>query len=231
MREPKVGPAALPLHASPREAVAAPRTPELDEAALLARLRAGDAAAFSALVQRHHGSLLRVAMGFVSSAAVAEEVVQESWMAVITGLDGFEARASFRTWLFTILVNRAKTRGQREKRLVPFSSLGKADADEPEPAPERFRVDGSWESPPRSWGADSPEELLLRDEMVLVLEQAVSALPERYRIVITLRDIEELSAEDVCRMLGITEQNQRVLLHRARARLKELVEAHLLDGA
>ncbi len=201
-----------------------------NERHLLAELRRGDAVAFASLVQRYQASLLRIALGFVSSQAVAEEVVQDAWLAVINGLDKFEGRSSFRTWLFSILINRAKTRGQRESRGTPFSALGAGRNEEAEITVDHFRDNGAWTTPPRSWGAESPEEILLRDEMTNVIDKAIAALPDRYRVVVTLRDIEELPSDDVCRMLEINEQNQRVLLHRARARLRQLVEVHLLGG-
>lgn len=201
-----------------------------NERHLLAKLRRGDAEAFASLVQRYQASLVRIALGFVSSQAVAEEVVQDAWMAVINGLDRFEGRSSFRTWLFSILINRAKTRGQRESRGTPFSALGTGRSDETEITADHFRDNGAWASPPRSWGAESPEEILLRDEMANVIDKAIAALPDRYRVMVTLRDIEELPSDEVCRMLEINEQNQRVLLHRARARLRQWIESHLLEG-
>lgn len=201
---------------------------EEEELALLTQLRKGDADALAHLVGRYQASLMRVASGFVSSLAVAEDVVQETWLAVIKGMSRFEGRSSFRTWLFSIVVNRAKTRGVQEHRTMPFSALGEAGSLEPAVVNQAFDKEGRWAAPPRSWGADSPEEMLLRNEMQQVLTHSIAALPERYRVIITLRDIEEIAAQDVCQLLDINEQNQRVLLHRARARLRSMVEAQFI---
>jgi RNA polymerase sigma-70 factor, ECF subfamily len=173
--------------------------------------------------------MLRIALLYVSSRAVAEEVVQETWLAVVTGLERFEGRSTFKTWLFRILTNKAKTRGQREARTVPFSALA-ADGDEDRTAvdADRFagpdrRNAGHWAAPPRG----VPEERLLAAEARRRIEDAIAALPLNQRAVITLRDVEGLSAEEACNVLGVSETNQRVLLHRARSKVRAAFERYL----
>jgi RNA polymerase sigma-70 factor (ECF subfamily) len=163
-------------------------------------------------------------MLFVSSRAVAEEVVQETWLAVLTGLERFEGRSSLKTWLFTILSNKAKTRGQREARTLPFSAFA-ADGDEEDTAvdADRFVRGGAWGAPPRG----IPEERLLAGEARARIDRAIAALPTNQRAVITLRDVEGLSAEEACNVLGLSETNQRVLLHRARAKVRAAFEEYL----
>ena len=199
-----------------------------DDERLVDQARAGDQEAFAALVRRHGPALLRLARMYVSSDAVAEEVVQETWLAVLRGLERFEGRSSFRTWLFRILVNRAKTRGVREHRSVPFASLGGAgggDDDERGPAvdPSRFLADGAWASPPRRW-QDDPEAALRSKEARRIVEEAIAGLPERQRIVITMRDLEGLGSDEVRNVLDLSETNQRVLLHRARVKVREALD-------
>jgi RNA polymerase sigma-70 factor, ECF subfamily len=205
--------------------VATSITPD-EDAPLLDALRAGDEGAFAALVDKYGPSLLRLARLYVPSRSVAEEVVQETWLAVVTGLERFEGRSSLKTWLFRILTNKAKTRGQREARIRPFSSFA-ADGDEGETAvdADRFARDGHWSAPPRG----VPEERLLADETRQMVEQAIAALPENQRAVITLRDVEGLSSEEACNVLGLSETNQRVLLHRARAKVRAALERYLED--
>ena len=203
-------------------------SPAQDEDVLLLRaLRAGDEQAFAALVDKYGPSLLRLAQLYVSSRAVAEEVVQETWLAVLTGIERFEDRSSLKTWLFRILTNKAKTRGQREGRILPFSSLA-ADGDEDQTAVavERFARGGAWATPPRG----VPEERLLAGEARARVEEAIAALPPNQRAVITLRDVEGLSADEVCTLLEISEGNQRVLLHRARSKVRAVVERYLESG-
>jgi RNA polymerase sigma-70 factor (ECF subfamily) len=187
------------------------------EAELVAKLRAGEEAAFVALARRHQAAMLRLASAFVPSAAVAEEVVQDTWVAVLRGIDGFSGRASFKTWLLAILVNRAKTTGMREARSLPIDDSG--------PAVDRSRFDaaGAWTSPPHHWVEESEDRLLatgLREKLDLALKR----LPARQRAIVILRDVEGLSSEEVCGVLGVTAGNQRVLLHRARGHLREAVE-------
>ena len=197
----------------------------------MAALRARDEAAFVMLVEELSPSMLRVARMYVSTRAVAEEVVQETWLAVLTGIDGFEGRSSLKTWIFRILANRAKTRGEREGRTVPFSSLGGEDEDGgPTVDPDRFVAGGqnagSWAAPPARW-SDLPEARLLGNETLSVVRTAIAALPETQRTVITLRDIEGWSSEDVRNVLDLGESNQRVLLHRARAKVRRALESYL----
>ena len=197
-----------------------------DEDALLQRLRAGDEDAFATLVARHDGALRRVARTFVRTPSAADDVVQETWLGVLRGLDGFEGRSSLRTWIFRILVNRARTRAVGDARSVPFSAL--EDDDRPAVEPAAFGADGRWTSAPPRLEHD-PESSLLRRELRDELLGAVDRLAPAQRLVITLRDLVGLPAEEVCELLDITDGNQRVLLHRARARvhaaLTVLVEA------
>ncbi len=199
---------------------------EQDERALVARLREGDEAAFTALIERYHGPLRRLARTFVSSDAAADEVVQDTWVAVLDGLAGFEERASVKTWIFRILVNRARTKGEREARSVPVSALGSGDDTESAVDPGRFDDRGMWSAPPDKWDANTPEKLLLEREAIAELEIAIRELPERQRQVVVLRDALGWTAEEVCNVLGVEETNQRVLLHRARSRLRERLERH-----
>jgi RNA polymerase sigma-70 factor (ECF subfamily) len=207
-----------------------------DDAKQLRSLRDGDEAAFSALVDRYHGPLLRLAMAFVPSHAVAEEVVQETWLGVLEGLSRFEGRSSLKTWLYRILINRAKTRGVRESRSVPFSPLGASpeDAEEPAADPARFRSTGywidHWAEPPGLWDDDTPEKLLLSKEGLAQIEKAIAALPPTQRQVITLRDVEGLASGEVCNILALSETNQRVQLHRARSRVRRALARYLEGG-
>ncbi|HEU4383536.1 MAG TPA: sigma-70 family RNA polymerase sigma factor [Anaeromyxobacteraceae bacterium] len=211
--------------------MAEPRTARREaddaEAALLARLRAGDRAAFAALVGRHAGSLLRVAMSLLRDRAVAEEVVQETWLGLLTGLETFEGRSSLRTWLFQILVNRARSRFAREGRTVPFSALAGPGDDPPAVDPGRFDEQGRWREPPGHWTEADPERLAMGAETRAAIEAAIQELPEAQRAVITLRDIEGLETEEICNLLSITVTNQRVLLHRARAKVRQALERRL----
>ena len=203
------------------------------EAQLIDALKRRDEAAFVQLVRRYQGPLLRLALVYARSRAVAEEIVQETWLGVLQGIERFERRSSFKTWLFRILVNRARTRGEREGRTVPFSALGDAALEPVEPAVASERFLGPdhpewplhWAVPPKSWGA-SPEEQLLRRETLELVGQAIAALPPAWREVITLRDVEGWTTEEVCNVLGISETNQRVLLHRARSRVRGALERH-----
>jgi len=201
-----------------------PRAGE-DDAGLVHRLRAGDRAAFAALVGRNAGSLLRVARGLVRDPAAAEELVQDTWLAVLTGLDGFEGRSSLRTWLFQILVNKARTRLARDARLVSFSAIDGAGSNAVEP--DRFDADDAWKDPPSTWSEENPEKLALGAETRAAIEACIAELPESQRAVITLRDVEELETDEICNLLGISVTNQRVLLHRARARVRLALERRL----
>jgi RNA polymerase sigma-70 factor (ECF subfamily) len=203
-------------------------SPVTDEAALLAALRHGDEAAFVTLIERYHPSLVRLALLYVPDRTIAEEVAQETWLGVLKGLENFEGRSSLKTWLFRILTNIAKTRGQREARSIPFSTLWDANAEPDTPAvpPDRFHPDGRlaqhWLTPPRDWD-EAPEERILRHEARERIQAAIAALPPNQREVITLRDVEGWPAPEVCNALGISETNQRVLLHRARSRVRRAV--------
>ncbi|MDZ4694635.1 MAG: sigma-70 family RNA polymerase sigma factor [Deltaproteobacteria bacterium] len=202
----------------------------MEDTALVALLKKRDRAAFTALVERYQGSMKRVASGFVPSAAIADEVVQETWLAVLDGIDRFAERSSFSTWLFTILLNRAKTRGHRERRTIPFSALERDDDDtSSEPFQDHFGDNGQWLRTPGAWGDDPPEQLLQRRQLGETLNRAIASLPDKYRIVITLRDVEELDSNEVCKLLNISEANQRVILHRAHLRLRETIEQHLAE--
>ena len=203
-----------------------------NEQVLVERLKARDEAAFTELIHRYHGYLLPLAGFFVSNLAVAEEVVQDAWMAVLNGIDRFEERSSFNTWISRIVMNIARTRGVRESRMVPFSDFADHEAQQPDAAvdPSRFRnaVDDysdHWSVAPRPWNAD-PEKQLLTGETQAVLELAIESLPEVQRLVLTMRDVNGSSAEEVCNVLAISETNQRVLLHRARSKVRGILENH-----
>jgi RNA polymerase sigma-70 factor, ECF subfamily len=197
-----------------------------DDESLVGRARAGDEAAFAALVRRYTPMLMRLARMYVPTDALAEDVVQETWVAVVRGLERFEGRSSFKTWLFRILVNRAKTRGVREHRSIPFASVGSSAPDEdegPTVDPSRFTSEGAWTSAPADW-RDDPELSLESDEALRIVREAIDELPERQKIVITLRDLEGLSSDEVRNVLDLSETNQRVLLHRARTKVRQALE-------
>ncbi len=207
------------------------RVRSTDDLRLVAALRRGEEAAFVWLIDQHYSAMVRVAMTYVSSAEVAEEVVQETLLGVLQSLGRFQARSSFRTWLFRILVNRAISRAARERRSVPFSALSDPAAASREPAvePSRFRDSepgrDHWLAFPRSWD-DLPEDRLLSGELRAHVRAAIVALPPRQRAVISLRDIEGWPADDVARILGITQAHQRVLLHRARSHVRGVLERY-----
>jgi RNA polymerase sigma-70 factor, ECF subfamily len=206
-----------------------------DDTMLVQALRRGDESAFSWLLDTYHRPLHRTAISFVGSGATADEVVQETWLAVITGIDRFEGRSSLKTWIYRILMNIARTRGVREARSVPFSSAG-ADVESGEPtfSPDRFHqrgvAAGHWSAPPEPWDELSDDRLLAAETLALV-RTAIQALPARQQAVITGRDLDGLSAAEVCDLLDLSEANQRVLLHRARARVREALEHHLKGAA
>jgi RNA polymerase sigma-70 factor, ECF subfamily len=188
-----------------------------EDTELLQRLRAGEEQAFVILVRRYHDSMLRLASSFVPSRAVAEEVVQDTWMGVLRGIGGFEGRSSFRTWLFRILVNRARTAGERERRSVAIGDAG--------PAVDQSRFDeaGAWAAPPEQW-IDDIDDRLRAGKLADRIRSAIEELPARQREVVTLRDVEGLSSDEVCHVLEITDGNQRVLLHRGRSRVRQVLE-------
>jgi len=205
-------------------------TGEWSEESLVAALRAGDEQAFRELYRRKHGTLKRIARGFVASDAVAEEVVQETWLAVVNGIDRFQARSSLDTWISSILVNQARKHGVRERRSVPFGSVASREEDGPSVDPDRFEGDdgawpGHWATPPRPWY--HPERRLLSLEAREQLKRALAQLPDRQRLVVGLRDIEGCSAEEACALLELSEENQRVLLHRGRSRLRAALDEYL----
>ena len=202
-----------------------PRSP-VDELELVQRARDGDEDAFAVLVRRYTPMLMRLARMYVPTDALAEDVVQETWVAVVRGLERFEGRSSFKTWLFRILVNRAKTRGVREHRSIPFASVGGGSVEDdegPTVDPSRFTSEGAWTSAPADWH-DDPELALDSSEALRVARAAIDELPERQKIVITLRDLEGLSSDEVRNVLDLTETNQRVLLHRARTKVRKALE-------
>jgi RNA polymerase sigma-70 factor, ECF subfamily len=197
-------------------------TPGSADKDLLERLRARDKAAFATLVRELHGSLVRVAMMFVSSRATAEEVAQDTWHNVLSSLDRFEGRSSLRTWIFRICTNRARTLAGREARSTPFSELeqpGETPVD-----PSRFNAAGMWADPPRAWTDDTPERVLDRAQAVEEIQRTLGQMPAMQRAVVTLRDIQGLESVEVCNALEISESNQRVLLHRARSRVRRALE-------
>jgi RNA polymerase sigma-70 factor (ECF subfamily) len=199
---------------------------------LLARLRCGDERAFDELVTQHHGTLIRMAMGYVADQEVAEEVVQDTWMAVIQSLDRFEGRSSLRTWICGILIHKAKDRGVREKRHTTFSAFESYDDDNDEGIdPSRFQQTGEWAghwaSPPQPWDDQTPEKLLASQQVVNAMQRAIETLPATLKEVLLLRDVEGVDAKEVCELLKITETNLYVRLHRARERVRAAVEAHL----
>lgn len=199
------------------------------DAALVDGLRARDEAAFAELMRLYGAGMLRVAQMYVPSRAIAEEVVQEAWLGVLKGIGRFEGRSSLKTWLFRIVANTAKTRGVRESRSIPFSSLGDGGADEPTVDPERFlgdgeRFPGHWAVPPQSW---APEGRLLAQEAMDVIEREIERLPPAQQAVITMRDVQGFTSEEVCNALDLTETNQRVLLHRARAKVRSALEEYM----
>jgi len=210
-----------------------PSAPASDDARLVEALRRGSEEAFLALVRRHQASMLRVAQAFVSSAAVAEEVVQEAWLGVLHGLDGFQGRSSLRSWIFGILTNCARSRGVREARSAPFSSFTAPDEDEPAVDPSRFlgadhpRWPGHWASPPEQWA----EEKLANKETLEFVRQAIAELPPTQKQVITLRDVEGWTSQETCEAVGVSEANQRVLLHRARSKVRARVEQFMQGGS
>jgi RNA polymerase sigma-70 factor (ECF subfamily) len=209
---------------------------EGEDAQLLVALRAGDEAVFARLVDGWGPALLRLARAYVPSHAVAEEVVQETWLAVLRGLDGFEGRSSLRSWVFGILVNQARSHGRRERRSLPFAALfrrGSEGGAEPAVPPERFQGrrgerPGWWAAAPRRW--EDPEVHLEATQTRAALEDAIAALPERQREALVLRDVLGLSAEEACSVLGVSEGNQRVLLHRARAKVRAELEERIERG-
>lgn len=203
-----------------------------EEQSLIARLRSGDAGAFDELVNKHHGALIRMARGHVADREAAEEVVQDTWMAVIEGLARFEGRSSLRTWICGILIHKAKDRGVREKRHTNFSDFEPKDDEHDEAVdPSRFHHSGEWTGhwafPPQPWDEQTPEKLLASHQAVNAMNRAIDALPRTLKDVLILRDIEGVEAKEACELLKITETNLYVRLHRARERVRRAVEVYL----
>ena len=200
--------------------------------ALVEGLRAGDETTFMMLVEEHQAAMLRIARMYVSSRAVAEEVVQEAWLGIIKGLDGFQGRSSLRTWMYRIVTNVAKTRGQREGRSIPFSALA-ADEREPAPDPGWFQgptepFPGGWRASPDEWQG-IPEDRLIGHETLERIGRAIEALPPIQAEVIRMRDVLGWTSEEVRNALDLSETNQRVLLHRARSRVRRALDAYLME--
>ncbi len=194
---------------------------------LVEALRAGDERAFEGLLEQLSTSMLGLARSILSDREMAEDVVQETWLAVIRGLERFEGRSSLKTWIFSILINVARTRAKRERRTIAFSSLSEIESpvDKLAAAAERFSDDRhAWMSPPRRW-KQTPEDGLLSREAVTMIRKALQSMPPRQAEVVTLRDIEGWSAEEVRQVLGLTEANQRVLLHRGRTKVRKALES------
>lgn len=209
-------------------------TPSFD-ARLIDRLRDGDESAFAWLIDTYSAPLMRLAQAVVSNTSVAEEVVQETWLAVLTGIGRFEGRSSLKTWLFTILTNRAKTRVSRERRTISLSAFEIGEqGDGPTVDPHRFRPatqpdwPGNWTIPPQQWPAGSEGTALERDT-IAVLRSGLEDLPRAQQLVVALRDVHGWPSADVCAALGVSEANQRVLLHRGRSRLRGVLEKYFAD--
>ena len=201
-----------------------------DDLDLVARLRAGDEQAFEGLVARNYSTMLAVARTHVHSRSVAEDVVQEAWLGLLGSLDRFEGRSSLRTWMLAIVVNKARTRSQRDRRVIPFAALVR-EGDEPAVEPERFRsagepYPGHWRGYPSNWG-QSPETVLQDRETLRVAMRAIAKLPPVQQTVIRMRDVEGYSSDEVCTALELSAANQRVLLHRARSQVRTALERHL----
>src|SRR5271163_828661 len=210
------------------------RNGEFDDPAFLARLRRGEHAAFRVLIRRFHGSLVGVAASIIGSRAQGEEVVQDAWLAVFSGIGAFEGRSSLRTWLFSIVLNRARTRASREGRLVGLPALlhgaqtGGEGAERAVPL-AAFQPDGHWREAPLLWDELNPERIVAGRQLWDHVQEAIERLPPGQRAVIILRDMEDRSAEEACTMLAISAENQRVLLHRARGRIRRTIDS-LLAG-
>ena len=213
-------------------AIAAQTFPTKNDQALIERLRRGDEGAFDEVVTRHHGALVRMAMSYVADRDMAEEVVQDTWMAIIEGLHRFEGRSSFRTWMFGILIHKAKDRGVREKRNTTFSAFDSFDEENDEAVdPARFHQSGEcaghWALPPQPWDEQTPEKLLASRQAIDCMQRAIEELPPTLREVLILRDVEGVDSREVCELLRITETNLYVRLHRARERVRRAIELHL----
>ena len=203
----------------------AARYPEFDAPEFLARLRAGDPGAYRALVRRLHASLVGVAAAVIGSRAQAEEVVQDAWVAVLSGIGRFEGRSSLVTWVFSIVLNRACTRIAREGRLVGLPALDGAEPGERAVPRSAFKPDGHWIDPPRLWDEIDPERIVGGRQLWEHVQEVIERLPAGQRAVLVLRDIEGCAAEETCTLLELSPENQRVLLHRARGRIRAAIDA------
>lgn len=201
-----------------------------NESEFIAQLRGGDEAAFTRLVEKHHAGLMRMAMIFVSAQAAAEELVQETWLAVIDGLDRFEQRSSLKTWIFAIMANKARKRATRDARTVNLSSFDERDLERMlNPDEDRFDGREHWTRPPAPWRVD-PEERLLRRQLLEVVKATIDELPARQQIVVTMRDVQGFRGAEVAEVLDISPTHQRVLLHRARGTIRAALERHLAES-
>jgi RNA polymerase sigma-70 factor, ECF subfamily len=220
--------AEAPRKAAVDEQAAGATRASREDLALVGRLVAGDEKAFAALVDQYHARLLRLALTFVSDRDAAEEVVQDTWMGVLNGLPGFEGRCALKSWIFRILANRAKTRGVRDARSMSFSAFVEQDED-PQASIDsaRFQASGMWADPPGPWDEDAVQQSLERQEALQRVQEEIARLPPNQRAVLTLRDVEGVDSIEVCNILGIAETNQRVLLHRARTKVRRALEAYL----
>lgn len=223
------------MTSTPVAALTSANDSRTEELALVEALRSGDEAAFDVLVTLYHPALVRLATIYVRDISVAQEVAQETWLGVLRGIHRFEGRASLKTWLFRILVNCASVHAARERRSIPFSATWDAASEPFEPAvgPERFRAPdehypGGWVSFPSSW-ADAPEERALSREARGQIQAAIDRLPPSQREVVLLRDVQGWTAAEVCAALGVSESNQRVLLHRGRSKVRQALESYLTD--
>jgi len=198
-----------------------------DESAFIASLKSGDEKAFAELVDRHHAGLMRMAMIFVSTRAAAEELVQETWVSVIRGIDRFERRSSLKTWIFAIMTNKAKKRAGKDARTVNLSSFDEHDIERMfDPDEGRFTARNSWQNPPSAWKIN-PEERVQRNELLEVIARTVETLPPKQKLVFTMRDVQGIDVSDISECLEITDSYQRVLLHRARATIRAAIESYL----
>lgn len=193
----------------------------------MARMLAGDESAFTYMVDTHHGAMFRLAMVFTKDRGAAEEVTQETWLAVIAGLDRFESRSSLKTWLFNILVNKARTRAKRDARIVATADFSEAAITSQGSVNDaRFDERKHWSHPPLEWTI-SPEDHLMTRQLAQVIKDTIESLPANQRVVVTLRDVEGMSAKQTCELLELSDGNHRVLLHRGRAALRSAVESYL----
>ena len=207
----------------------------MHDSEVVSRLRAGDEAAFREVVAEYGGRLTRLARSFSHNDAVIEEAVQETWLAVFQGIPGFQGRSPLRTWLFGILVNQAHrlaVREHRHARVALGGNVGAGQNPSPEDEDREPSMDrnGMWVEPPAPWGLENPESAMVSKETLRVIEAGLADLPEAQRQVVLLRDVEGLGSEEVCNVLGVSDTNQRVLLHRGRARVRRALDRYMKEG-